>query len=297
MEFLQLHYFQVVARHEHMTRAARELNVSQPSLSNSIQRLEQQLGLPLFVRHGRQIRLNSFGKAFLQRVDRAFLELDEGRREIQDMAGLDRGVVSLAITLPNILPVLLRDFLKLRPDVRIMQRQAISPFEMRNDLESGETDFCISTRPVTGPDIEWLSLVDEEIFLSVPNGHRLAGRGSIRLIEAKDEPFIAMGSGYSFRQITDEFCRAAGFEPQIAFELEEIGAVQTLVELGLGVTFTPVLTLKGFHRPASVPLRIREPDCRRTIGLAWHKRRFISRAAVDFRKFAVDFFKQAGANP
>lgn len=97
MEFLQLQYFQAVARHEHMTNTAKELNVSQPSLSNSIQRLEKNLGVPLFERQGRNIKLNEFGKTYLQRVEQAFMELEEGQRELTDMAGLEHGVISIAV--------------------------------------------------------------------------------------------------------------------------------------------------------------------------------------------------------
>jgi DNA-binding transcriptional LysR family regulator len=291
MEFLQLKYFQVVARLEHITKAAKELNVSQPSLSNSIRRLEKKLGIPLFERRGRHIKLNAFGKTYLRRVEQAFLALEEGRRELTDMAGLDHGVISLAVSLPNILPNLLKDFLTIHPHVRIIQRQAGSALEMRNELENAEIDFCISTAPVTGPDIEWLTLVEEEMRLTVPKGHRLASRDSIPLIEAADEPFISLSSGYNYREITDGFCRQAGFEPHIAFELEEVSAIQTLVEMGLGVTFTLPLSLGSrASNQQTVQLKITEPLCQRTFGIAWNRKHYLSQAAIHFRQFAIGFF-------
>jgi DNA-binding transcriptional LysR family regulator len=85
MDLLQLKYFQTVARSEHMTRAAEELHISQPSLSKVISNLEEDLGVPLFERIGRQIKLSHFGKAFLSRVERIFLELEDGKRELSDM--------------------------------------------------------------------------------------------------------------------------------------------------------------------------------------------------------------------
>lgn len=102
MDLLQLKYFQVVARLEHMTRAAEELHISQPSLSKMISRLEKHLGVPLFDRHGKQIRLNRFGKIFLNRVDRVFAELEEGQYELADLTGLERGEADLIITHPLI---------------------------------------------------------------------------------------------------------------------------------------------------------------------------------------------------
>lgn len=292
MEFLQLHYFQTVARLEHMTQAAKELNVSQPSLSNSIQRLEKKLGVPLFERQGRHVKLNAFGKTYLRRVERAFLELKEGERELVDMAGLDHGVVSLLVTLPYVLPTLLKEFLTAHPHVRVIQRQLGSALEMKQELENAEIDFCISSTPVTGTDIEWLTLVEEELCLTVPSGHRFASRTSVSLIEAAHEPFISLSSRSNFREITDGFCRQAGFEPLIAFELEEVSAIQTLVEMGLGITFTLPLSLG--HRaanPATVQLKITEPYCHRTFGIAWNRKHYLSQAAIHFREFVIHFFK------
>jgi len=87
MDLLQLRYFRVVARLEHMTKAPRSFFIAQPSLSQTIGRLEKEIGVPLFDRHGRVIRLNQFGKAFLEHVETLFRELEEGQRKVQDMAG------------------------------------------------------------------------------------------------------------------------------------------------------------------------------------------------------------------
>jgi DNA-binding transcriptional LysR family regulator len=292
MEFLQLKYFQAVAQLEHITKAAKELNISQPSLSNSIQRLEKKLGVPLFDRQGRHIKLNAFGKTYLKRVEQAFLELEEGERELRDMAGLDHGVITISVTLPYVLPTLLEQFLTVHPHVRIIQRQLGSTIGRKHDLENADIDFCISTTPISGPDIEWLALVEEELCLTVPKGHRLADRESIPLIEAANEPFISLSSRSNFRQITDGFCREAGFEPRIAFELEEVSAIQTLVEMGLGITFTLPLSLgKRASSSETVQLKITNPLCQRTFGIAWNKKHYLSQAAIHFRQFTIDFFK------
>lgn len=291
MEFLQLKYFQAVARLEHMTKAAQELKVSQPSLSNTISRLEKSLGVPLFVRQGRHIKLTSFGKSFLQRVDRVFLELEEGVREVKEMASLERGVVSLAITMPSILPYLLKDFLAVHPHSRIIQNQAYTVHDIKSQLENAEINLCISTFPVISSEIEWLPLMDEEIFLSVPPQHHLADRKSINLSQVANEPFISITSDYGFRDLTDNFCRQAGFEPNIVFQISEAGVIQNLVELDLGITFTPSL-LSSHSKLGSIQLHIDEPLCQRTIGLAWHKRHFMSQATEQFIQFAIDFFKK-----
>jgi DNA-binding transcriptional LysR family regulator len=296
MEFLQLHYFRTVARTEHMTKAAEELRIAQPSLSKTIARLEADLGVPLFDRQGRQLRLNAFGKAFLKRVDRAFMELNEGRRELRDLAGLQRGMITIAVSIPRILPELLQAFLKEYPNVLFRQLYE-STSSIKRLLENGEIDFGISSVPIAGPGLEWKPLVTEEVFLIVPLGHPLARRESIALSEVKDEPFISMSAGFGFRDLTDAFCREAGFTPNIAFEGDEPYSIGRLVEQGLGVAFIPALSTNWESRPAVKRLRIEQPACRRTIGMGWSKRRYLSLAARRFRERVKEHFAGLSQGP
>jgi DNA-binding transcriptional LysR family regulator len=289
MEFLQLKYFQTVARLEHMTKAAEELRIAQPSLSKTIARLEEDLGVPLFDRQGRKIQLNAFGKVFLKRVERAFHELSEGKREIKDLAGLSQETITLAVSIPRILPDLLGSFLNQYPHVRFQQFLE-STSSMKRQLEDAEIEFCISSVPIEGPEIVWEPLMTEEIFLIVPPGHRLAERDSIHLHEVKDESFISMNTGYGFRNLTDEFCREAGFIPHIAFEGDEPGVIGELVRQGLGIAFVPALTSLRNSDTLSKRLRIIEPRCQRTIGLGWSKRRYLSSTAQQFRQFVIEYF-------
>lgn len=291
MEFLQLKYFQAIAQQENMTKASHLLNVSQPSLSNSIQRLEKNLGVPLFDRHGRQLKLNAYGKVYLGKVEEAFRALEEGETEIKEMAGLYRGQLRICMMLPHILPTLLKEFLARHPHVRISQRQPSTTLEMRKELEKSNMDFCLSTYPITGPDIEWLTLVEEEMRLTVPKNHPLAVRESVHLSEVADEPIISVPVSSTFREITDEYCRQAGFEPNIAFELEETSAIQTLVEMGLGVTLTLPLSLgtRALNKE-TVQIKIVDPKCIRTFGIAWNRKHYMSQAAVHFLDFVKEFF-------
>jgi DNA-binding transcriptional LysR family regulator len=289
VEFLQLKYFQTVAQLEHMTKAAEQLQIAQPSLSKTIARLEEDLGVPLFDRQGRQIRLNAYGKAFLDRVKRAFMELNEGKREIRDLAGLNQGMVTLSVSIPSILPGLLSSFLAQYPDVHFRQYLE-SPSSMKQQLENGEVDFSISSEPIEGPDIEWRPLITEEIFLVVPPGHPLSGRDSVLLSEVKHEPFISMNAGNGFRDLTDRFCHMAGFTPNICFSVDEPDVIGRLVRQGLGIAFVPALSWLAASPRLSNRLRIIEPTCQRTIGLAWSKRRYLSSAAQRFREFVIQYF-------
>lgn len=289
MEILQLKYFEVVARHEHMTRAADELHISQPSLSKVISRLEEELGVMLFDRQGRNIRLNAFGKAFLKRVERIFLELEDGKRELADMSGLEQGKISLAWTSVSLLPRILEGFLKQYPNVSIRQIMA-STAEMRHQLENGVIDLCISSPPIEGAGIVCKPLYEDEFYLAVPKNHRLADRESIDLIEVAKEPFLSTKQGYGYRDVTDEFCHQAGFVPNIVFEGDLAISIIGLVNAGLGVAFLPSPIARDYPTELPKLLRINKPICHRTISLTYMEGRYLSKAAEQFCQYIIDYF-------
>jgi DNA-binding transcriptional LysR family regulator len=288
MDLLQLKYFQKVARLKHLTQAAQELHITQPALSQTIAKLEKDLGVPLFDRQGRQIRLNKYGEAFLKKVESALDVLEEGKREIADMAGLERGTVSIGTTfLPHFSDVI-NAFRSSYPDVlfRILQ---VSTKEMQEHLlENGEIDFSISCKPIERNGICNLPIQTEEILLAVPFTHRLANQQSIKLSEVANEPFIHFKKGHSFRDATDELCQKAGFTPNIACETDDSKTMKELVNSGFGVTFWLETLLEkenSFHH-----LHIQEPVCQRTYHLSWSEKRYLSLAAQTFRDLLIQHF-------
>lgn len=289
MEFLQLKYFQIVAKYEHITQAANELHISQPSLSKVITRLEQELGVPLFDRQGRNIRLNSFGKAFLKRVERIFLEVEDGKRELLDMSGLEQGRISIALTSLSLFPSKFESFLENHPNIRFRQVLA-STAEMRRQLEDGTIDLCISSPRIEGPGVVCIPLITEEIFLAVPKEHRFAGRESIELREASQESFISMERGFGFRDITDEFCRSAGFQPNIIFEGDLAGSLISLVNAGLGIAFFPNPSMRELSVQVPELIRISNPVCQRTISLSYLEGHYLSQAAREFCRYLTRSF-------
>lgn len=289
MEILQLKYFKTVARMEHMTRAANKLNISQPALSKMITRLEEELGVPLFDREGRNIRLNVYGEKFLQRVDNVFNELKDGTREIKDLANMLENSVSVAIVLPHVLPIFLENFLSQFPNVRIKQFSS-STGKTIKQLENNEIDLCISTTLLYGENIEWEFIKDEPIYLSVPINHKFAARDFIDLSEARNETFIGYTPKFHFRQLTDTFCEQAGFNVNTKIELEESCAILSLVEKGFGIAFAPKLPLLNESFPKVIQIPIRNPHCYQKIGIAWNKNHYLSNAALQFKKFVIHFF-------
>jgi DNA-binding transcriptional LysR family regulator len=283
-----LRQFAVVAREQHLTRAAELLGVPQPTLSRAMSRLEAELGVALFTRPGRSIRLTRHGSALLGTAERTVAMLAATLGAITGEADPARGRVALGFlhTLGGeMVPGLLRDFRAARPLVRfgLVQDNAQG---LLARLRAGEIDLCLTAPLPDGPEVRARALAEQRIDLFVPAGHRFAGRRGIRLAEAAAEDFIAMEPGYGLRAITDELCRAAGFEPRIAFEGEEADTARGLVGAGLGVSLLPV-TGSALTDPAVVALRITEPRAARTVGIAWLAGRPLAAPAAAFRDFAL----------
>lgn len=294
MDILQLKYFQKVAQLEHMTNAARELNIVQPSLSMTIARLEEDLGVPLFDRQGRQIKLNAYGRAFLKKVNSALLLLEEGRREITDMAGLERGSVSFAATTLSRFSNLLGEFISQYPHTNFRIIQSSTEEEKLKLLQEGDIDFYFSYRSFEKSEIRSLPILTEEIMLAVPPNHRLADKQRIRLEEVAEDSFISLKSGYGFRDITDKYCKKAGFIPNIICESDEPAALGRLVNTGLGVSFMPAAAKT--EDPCLHLLHVEEPELVWTLYLTWLEKHYLSQAAQTFSHFVIAYFTKRYKN-
>ncbi|WP_318205172.1 LysR family transcriptional regulator [Streptomyces sp. SCL15-4] len=286
MDLLSLRYFQAVARHQHISRAAEELRVAQPSVSRTIRRLETDLGVPLFDRQGRRIRLNDHGAAFLARVDRVLAELDDARREMADAAGPGPGRVAVAAETLLQLSGVLSAFRALRPGVRVRLFQA--PVDaMHRHLRSAEVDFAIASQPIAGPGLRTLELVREEVLLAVPTGHPLAGRASVTVAELAGEDFVSTRTGHWQRALLERLFAREGLTPRVVCEGDEAAATPELAGAGLGLCLLPAVARRAIGENGPVAwLRLDAPGCHRTLTLVWRRNAYLSPAARDFRKVA-----------
>ncbi|MDY7993856.1 LysR family transcriptional regulator [Paenibacillus sp. SEL1] len=287
MELLQLRYFLAVARLEHVTEAARSLHVTQSSLSKTIQRLEEDLGVPLFDRTGRKLRLNEFGSRFLHRAERALFELEQGKQELSDLSSPEHGTLELAVTTASTLPNILREFRKKRPYIQF-HVQMLTTQEMVTLLHRGEVDFCLSSPPIEGDDIECQIVFIDPILVAVPKGHRLADRSSVTLTDLRDEWFVGVKRGYGTRDLVDSVCKSEGFIPKYVYEGDEPARLSTLVEAEIGIAFIPSTARNS--REHLKYLQVENHELVREIALLWQRSRYISRAALEFREVVVEYF-------
>jgi DNA-binding transcriptional LysR family regulator len=285
MDLLGLRYFQAVARREHLSRAAAELRVAQPSLSRSIARLESELGVPLFDRHGRRVQLNRFGTAFLRRVDRALAELDDARQELADAAGLDRGSVAVAAETLRPLTELLQGFLAEHPqvDLRLYELDADT---MTRRLRAGEIDLGFASQPLTGPGLRSVEVSRDEVLAAVPPGHALTAHSSLTVETLAGQPLIVTHPGHWLRALVDRLFAQAGLRPHIVCEINEPTVMLELINAGLGVGLGPAAARAAATRTPVAWLPVEAPDCHRVLTIVWREDTYLSAAARHLREFA-----------
>ena len=290
MDLLQLRYFQAVARHEHVSRAAAELRVAQPALSRAIARLEAELGVPLFDRRGRRVRLNRFGAMFLARAGRALDELDQGQREVRDAAGLAQGTVAVAAETLRTLSGLVAGFLAGHPGVSFRLFQSPAP-AMAAQLQAGEVDLCLASQPLPGPALASAELLSEEVLLAVPPSHRPAGRTRATVGELAGEPFVTTRPGYWQRALTDRLFTDA----VIVCEGDEPYAIRGLISAGVGIGLMPAMARRLAPDPPVGWLHLDtlglDVPCRRTLSLVWRTDAYRPAAARVLTEFAAGYFR------
>ncbi|MCM2393260.1 LysR family transcriptional regulator [Streptomyces albipurpureus] len=300
MDLLQLRYFQAVARYEHISRAAEELRVAQPSLSRTIARLEAELGSRLFDRQGRRVRLNQYGAIFLRHVDRALSELDDGRRAVREARDTGLGRVSVASETLLTITHLLGSFRVAHPraDVRLFQSNAE---DMDRRLRARDVDFCVASQPLTGANLDSIELLREEVLLAVPPGHWLAGRESVTVPEIADEPFVTTRLGNWQRALLDRLFASEGLAPLLSCEGDEPGASQDMISAGLGIGLIPAMSRQvGTDKRVPVAwVHLDAPDCHRVLNLVWNRDTHLSEAARKFREFttSVPFMRHRLPDP
>ncbi|MEV6903609.1 LysR family transcriptional regulator [Amycolatopsis sp. NPDC051372] len=270
-----------------VTRAAELLGVPQPTVSRRLTALGESLGAPLTVSDGRGIRLTRAAELLAEASERALASVDAGARLAREEIEPESGRVVLGflhLLGRSLVPSLLRGYRAQVPGARFTLVQG-SRQEMVDRLAGGELDLALLAPVPDDVVFETAVLSTQPILLSVPSGHRLAGRSGVRMEELADEEFVLLEPGYGLRRITDELCAAAGFSPRIAFEGQESDTVRGLVAAGLGVALLPHFEPGA---PAGVAEVQIEPPVGRTIGLAWRRGEPVSRAVGVFREFVLE---------
>jgi DNA-binding transcriptional LysR family regulator len=282
MELFQLRYFVAAAHHQHFTRAAEEMCVSQPSLSLQIANLEREVGAALFLRQGRSVRLTDAGAALLRHAERILAEEEAARRAVQEVLGLKRGQLVLW-TLPtpgqNLLPPYLAAFRHAHPQIEIRLREMVPARAVAETVAEGHADIGIVHLPYQVTGLEELILLREEMALVVPEGHPLDFGEPAPLSAAANEDFIWAPEGATEAHPIYAACLAAGFVPHIVCMSGSAQGMQALVAAGLGIALLPRLAIQP--RSGVRVVELAPPRPTRTLAAIWRADR-LSHAAAAF---------------
>jgi len=286
VETHQLRYFLAVATTGRFTAAARICNVSQPSLSIQVAKLEAELGGALFERSRKGARLTARGESFLPHAKAVLDHMEEAHREAESLTGLSTGKVTLGClptTGAHVLPKVLTAFRRSHPKVQVLLREESSP-GLARCLEQGEVDLAILDEAGLNPGLEHVSLLSDGLLAALPLKNPLSGKGRISLKQLASEPFILMKPDHGFRKITDDLLRKAGVEPRVVFESGEIETVQALVAAGLGVSIVPEMVRRSSGLAYA---ELAQPGAARTLILAWRRKAALSPGAEEMRRTIV----------
>jgi LysR family transcriptional activator of glutamate synthase operon len=296
VDLTQLMYFQAAAKHEHFTRAAEAVNIAQPALSRQIRNLETELGVRLFDRVGRGVKLTAAGRSILPRVERVLAEINGIRGDVRMLSNLEGGTVALGFLHSigaHLLPSVLAAFRAQHPHVGFTLHEG-SRSELEERVRQGELDLAItSPLPESGKDLVGVQLLRDDLVAALPPHHRLARRDEVQLSHLAREDFIFLGASFGeLRTTTRRACEAAGFVPRVTFEAEGLATMRGLVGAGLGVALLPQLASRVHDEGAPAPVfrPLVGAPAHRIIGLIRHAERLPAPAAAAFAEMLITRF-------
>lgn len=288
MDILQLKYFLEVARTEHVTHSARNLRIAQPALTQSIKRLETELGVELFARAGRNIRLTPAGAYLRDRIAPAMEILETAPEDVRAFAAGEAGTVKVGIfSASNVVVDAITAYRASFPSVNFRITQ--DEFESACDITVSTVMPSSSNARGEGIAVGEGTLFRERIGIAVPESSSFGD--VVSLDDLADEPFVCLAGSRRLREVCDALCAGRAFHPRIGFESDNPAVVRKVIGLGLGVGFWPTCSWEALGDGSARLARLAEEEFERTIALtrASHVRE--DAAAFDFYRFLVDYVR------
>ncbi|AQX55109.1 LysR family transcriptional regulator [Priestia flexa] len=293
MELRQLRYFIEVARREHVSEAAEHLHVAQSAISRQIANLEDELGVELFQREGRNVKLTSIGKLFLEHTETAMKAIDYAKEQVDEYLDPERGTIKIGFPTSlssHLLPTIISAFKENYPNVAFHLRQGSYKFLIESVKKRDINIAFLGPVPVDDEDIEGHILFTEKILALVPSSHPLATQENLRLRDLRNEDFVLFPNGFVLRKIAVDACKQAGFMPNISSEGEDLDAIKGLVSAGMGITLLPESTVSETTPRFTTKIPIHTPEVKRTVGMIIPRNRNLAPSDQIFYEFIKSFF-------
>lgn len=291
MELDQLRYFLRVAQRGSFTKAADELGVSQPALSRSIQKLEEELGQPVIERHPRHVTLTEAGALLQSRAQQIFTILDDTKAEITDDGISGRVRVGAIPTIaPYFLPKLLQQFAAKFSKATVLVQENTTD-NLLKSLTQGEIDLAILAIPVPAKYLEVEELFEEELLLVLPLEHPLVKQEKIKIADIEPYPFVLLDEAHCLSDNVVSYCRQRSFHPVAVERTSQLTMVQELVSLSHGISMIPDMARQVDQSDRRVYRSLSGKKPTRKVAFAWNPYRFQSRLVKAFRTHLLKFAK------
>jgi len=282
MEFHQLRYVCAIVEAGNFSRAAERCKIAQPSLSQQVRKLEEDLGVKLFDRLGRSVRLTEAGRAFIPRARAILEQMEMARSSVADKNADLRGSLAVGV-IPTVAPYLMPSytaaFARNYPDakLRILEETTSVLVEGLRDLS---IDVAILALPLRHKDLELFSIRTEPLFAVLRKDHPRASAESLALSDLRGESFVMLRDGHCFRDLSIKACTSARVTPNIAFESGQFSSLLGMVAAGVGVSLIPEMAID--RNIACRYVRISDPQATRTIVAAVLRARSFNRVQQAF---------------
>lgn len=286
LDIKQLRYFYTIAEQGQITRAAKKLHMAQPPLSQQLKRLEEELGVILFERNGRNMELTQAGLVLYKKAERILLEIEEIKTEVIETSKGLRGKLSIGIvkTCFSYLPERVRMFRDVYPSVTFSLREGDS-YTIEQLIKSRESEVGIVRLPIEMKAFSKIALPKEPFVVVIPsNTPGFLSKKSIKMNELKDIPLLLLHriSGVGQFEIVLQECRQHGFEPNVICECPDVSMLLSLVTAGVGATIIPKSSLTSFPLPNLQTLEIEDSTLYSESAIIWLKDRHLSKQAKRF---------------
>lgn len=273
-----LEQFVALARTKNFTRAADELHLSQSALSRAIQKLEDQLGSPLFERKPREVVLTDLGELLLERARKILQLMEDTISELSEAGRRGRIRLGAIPTIaPYFLPGLLSHFARRHPDIMVIVQEDTTD-NLIQRCSHGEIDLAILAQPVIARHLEVEPLFEEELLLVAPVAHPLATAKSVKVEALESFPFVTLNEAHCLAENISSFCRRKSVQPVTVERTSQLATVQELVALDHGVSIVPEMARKIDTSDKRVYRSFAGEKPVRTVAMMWNTGRFQSRA-------------------
>ncbi|HBT71610.1 MAG TPA: LysR family transcriptional regulator [Lysinibacillus sp.] len=291
MEIRHLHYFMAVCEELHFTKAAEKLGISQPTLSQQIRVLEDELGMPLFDRIGKKIVVTEAGSLLFSYATEMLTTLQNVKDAINDLQELQRGQISVGIMPSDLdyrITQLVIDFHQKFPKVKL---RILASIDIMRQVLENEVDIGIGTNVEPDDRLVIIPLRREEYVLTVSQEHPLANQTAITIAELKGLPMVMYPEGFFGREIVEEAVKKHGFQLHSILETSSVTSIMNLVRANIGATVQPYHLIQQINDPTLCSIRISDGAPSRSLSIIYRVDRYVSQATTAFIKQIKEYFK------